>query len=141
MLWVRLAPEVGPDPELRWLIAGSASTHRGRFHLCSTAGDLHRSASLYEVIEASHEALWWLDGFLTGQRASLWEFLGSDDELFEASDADDVKRWEAWNRRLVEDGDCPSSLERLPARDGRLGDLGAPGAVVLRRKLVPRVAR
>src|SRR5579862_9564281 len=91
-LWVRLAPEIGPDPEIRWMIAGWAGTHRGRVHLCSVVGNHHRSASLCVVVEASQEALWWLDGFLNGQQANLWEFLGADPALFEASNADDEQR-------------------------------------------------
>jgi hypothetical protein len=126
VLWVRLAPEVGPDPDLRWVIAGASGTHRGRFHLCSVTGDHHRSASLYEVVEASSDALWWLDGFLSGQQADLWEFLGADSVLFEASDAADEERLREWNRRFQERGDGPSDLDLLPARDRRLSDLAAP---------------
>jgi hypothetical protein len=126
VLWVRLAPELGPDPEMRWLIAGSSGTHRGRFHLCSVVGDHHRVASLSEVVDASPEAWWWLDGFLGGQQAELWEFLGADSALFETSDAADERHLKEWNLRFLERGEGPSHLNVLPPRDARLCELAAP---------------
>jgi hypothetical protein len=109
---------------MRWLIFGSAHTHRGHFHVCSSVGEEHRSVNAADVVEMSTEAAWWLDGFLQGQQADLWEFLGRDVVLFEAADADDELRWREWNDRFRRLGH--GHLSTLPNRTPQLSEFEAP---------------
>jgi hypothetical protein len=125
-LWVRLAPGWTPDPGLRWYIAGSSLTHRGHFHVCRETGYQHRTVNVGDVTETSPEAAIWINGFLHGQLPKPEEFLGRDDALILAEDAEDERRWRDWNRRFLARGFEPSRLGPLPPRDPRLSDLGVP---------------
>jgi len=124
-LWVRLSSQESTHADLRWLIAGSARTHRGHFHVCSADGEHHRSVNLADVAEASGPARTWIDGFLHGQEATLWEFLGEDIALYDAAGPDDEQRLNAWNRRFLELGYGPR-LEVLPARSAALDKVDPP---------------
>jgi hypothetical protein len=122
-LWVDLN-RVGSDPTPRWLVAGNAHTHPGRFHVCSVEGDLHREASLTDVMEASPLARMWLDGFLHGQEPDFADFMGADDALIEHADDADYDRWLAHTAQFRLRGE--GVVNKMPPADAALSDLGHP---------------
>ena len=121
-IWVRLRPECTPDPDLRWSIEGSANTHRGHLHVSARDGSLLATVHPGEITEASPEAWLWIDGFLRGQEAGLFEFLGRSLDLLDNHDDGDIARWLAWNQRFRRQGWAPP-LWPVPAADPVLSEL------------------
>jgi len=124
-VWVRLKPEWTPDSSIQWRIFGNAHTHRGHFHVCAVGVDLHRTVNATDVADASPEAKLWLAGFLCGQEADLYEFMGSSAELFDAVDEGDLTRWRDWNARFRVRGSTVP-LTGLPPAAGELDALSEP---------------
>jgi hypothetical protein len=101
-IWVTLKPDWTPDRDLK------PTVHPG------------------DIAGASPEARLWLDGFLCGQEAGLFEFLGSSVELLDmADDDDDVVRWKAWNAGFRRRGWAPR-LQTMPSADPALDELPVP---------------
>jgi hypothetical protein len=121
-IWVRLRPERTPDPDLRWSIEGSAHTHRGHLHVSARAGSLLATVHPGDIADASPEAWLWIDGFLRGQEAGLFEFLGRSLDLLDNHDDGDIARWLAWNQRFRRHGWAPP-LWPVPAADPVLSEL------------------
>jgi hypothetical protein len=124
-VWVTLKPELTPDPDLRWSIEGSAHTHRGHLHVSARGGSLQATVHPGDIATASPEARLWIDGFLCGQEAGLFEFLGRSLEQYDNHDDDDIARWLAWNERFRRRGWAPP-LWPMPAADPVLDDLSGP---------------
>ena len=124
-MWVRLKPEWTPDPDLRWSIEGSAHTHRGHLHVSARNRSLLATVHPGDITEASPEAWLWIDGFLRGQEAGLFEFLGRSPDLYDNHDDGDVARWLAWNQRFRGHGWAPP-LRPVPAADPMLNELSGP---------------
>ena len=124
-IWVRLGPQRTPDPDLRWLIEGSAHTHRGHLHVSAQDGSLAATVHPGDITDASPEARLWIDGFLRGQEAGLFEFLGRSLDLYDNHDDGDVARWLAWNQRFRRHGWAPP-LWPVPAADPALNGLSGP---------------
>jgi hypothetical protein len=121
-IWVTLKPELTPDPALRWSIEGSARTHRGHLHVSARDGSLLATVHPGDIAEASPEAWLWIDGFLRGQEAGLFEFLGRSLGLYDNHDDGDSARWVAWNERFRRRGWAPP-LWPVPAADPALDEL------------------
>ena len=124
-IWVRLRPERTPDPDLRWSIEGSAHTHRGHLHVSARDGSLLATVHPGDITDASPEAWLWIDGFLRGQEAGLFEFLGRSVDLLDNHDDGDIARWRAWNQRFRRHGWAPP-LWPVPAADPELRELSDP---------------
>jgi hypothetical protein len=124
-IWVRLKPEWTPDPELRWSIERSAHTHRGHLHVSARDGSLLATVHPGDITEASPEAWLWIDGFLRGQEAGLFEFLGRSIDLLDNHDDGDIARWLDWNQRFRRHGWAPP-LWPVPAADPVLNELSDP---------------
>jgi hypothetical protein len=112
-IWVRLKHGWTPDPAIRWRIEGNAHTHRGHFHVSAQDVELTRTVNATDVLDASLEGRLWLDGFLSGQEATLFEFMGSSEDLLDRADNDDLARWQDWNTQFRRSGSAPA-LNRLP---------------------------
>jgi hypothetical protein len=124
-VWVTLKPEWTPEPDLRWLIEGSAHTHRGHLHVSANGGTLRVTVHPGDISGGSPEAWLWIDGFLRGQEAGLFEFLGGSVELLDDHDEDDIARWRAWNERFRRHGWAPY-LQPVPTADPILDELPGP---------------
>jgi hypothetical protein len=112
-VWVRLTPGWTPDPDILWRVEGNAHTHRGHFHVSALDGTLTRTVNATDVVDASLEGRFWLGGFLRGQEATLFEFMGRSEELLDGVDDDDLARWQDWNARFRLNGSAPP-LNDLP---------------------------
>lgn len=126
-LWVRLRPEWAQplDESTRWVICGNAHTHRGHFYVAALGDNASRTVRLDDVIDASEEARLWLDGFLAGQEPSRYEFMGADDDLYEAADAADDQRYEALRVHFRRTGWAPR-LGQPPPVAPAASDVGPP---------------
>lgn len=124
-LWVTLRPEWTPEPDLRWLIEGSAHTHRGHLYVSANGGRLRVTVHPGDISGGSPEAWLWIDGFLRGQEAHLFEFLGGSVDLLDDHDEDDIARWLAWNERFRRHEDL------VPALRNRIGITIGDGVVIL----------
>jgi hypothetical protein len=116
---------VDTGPDIRWPIEGNAHTHRGHFHVSARDGGLSRTVNAADVVDASPEARLWLDGFLRGQEATLFEFMGSSEDLLDRVDDDDLARWQTWNARFRTNGSAPG-LNHLPPPVEALGRIDNP---------------
>jgi hypothetical protein len=124
-IWVTLKPEWTPDPDLRWSIEGSAHTHRGHLHVSARDRSLLATVHPGDITGASPEAWLWIDGFLRGQEAGLFEFLGRSLDLYDNHDDGDIARWLAWNQCFRRHGWAPP-LRPVPAADPVLSELSGP---------------
>ena len=124
-IWVRLKSRWTPDPNIRWRIDGNAHTHRGHFWVSALDETVTRTVNATDVVDASPEARLWLDGFLRGQEATLFEFMGSSEDLLARADAEDLARWQDWNTRFRATGSAPG-LNHLPASVDALGLIADP---------------
>jgi hypothetical protein len=124
-IWVRLKPGWTPHPGIRWRIDGNAHTHRGHFYVSALDGTLTRTVNATDIVDASPEAVLWLDGFLRGQEATLFEFMGSSEDLLDRVDDDDLARWQDWNKQFRETGSAPA-LNHLPAPVDALSVIADP---------------
>ncbi|MBV9448269.1 MAG: hypothetical protein JO345_20480 [Streptosporangiaceae bacterium] len=124
-IWVTLKPGWTPDPRLRWSIDGNAHTHRGHLHVSARRSELQMTVHAGDIADASPEARLWIDGFLCGQEAGLFEFLGCSPRLYDSHDEEDISRWMAWNERFRHRGWAPP-LHTMPRPDPALDGVAAP---------------
>ena len=124
-IWVTLKADWTPDPDLKFSILGSAHTHRGHLHVSARGRDLQPTVHPGDIADASPEARLWLDGFLCGQEAGLFEFLGRSVELLDMADDGDFDRSEAWNAAFRRRGWAPR-LQTMPSADPVLDELAVP---------------
>lgn len=96
-LWVRIAGSLG-------FISGNCHTHRGHFSVWHD--DLGWfSAAKYEIEEASEASRRWIEGFLSGNEPSFYDYYGYYAEDRDVHDDD--PRWARLNRttaRFREEG-------------------------------------
>ena len=88
-------------------------------------GSLAATVHPGDITGASPEAWLWIDGFLRGQEAGLFEFLGRSVDLLDDHDDGDVARWQAWNEHFRRRGWAPQ-LWPVPAADPLLSELPGP---------------
>lgn len=124
-VWVRLKPGWTPEPGLRWLVEGSAHTHRGHLHVSARGGSLRATVHPGDIADASPAGWLWIDGFLRGQEAGLFEFLGRSPERYDSHDDGDIARWVAWNERFRRLGWAPP-LRPVPAASPVLDEFPGP---------------
>lgn len=103
-------------------VLGAAYTHRGHLHVSARDGSLLATVQPGDITDASPEAWLWIDGFLRGHEAGLFEFLGRSLDLLDNHDDADIARWLAWNQRFRRHG-WASPLWPVPAADPVLSEL------------------